>query len=324
VQNEICRAEFYGTLTLSAVPVFPENRGFVSNAVAGVVLPLGVSLREMTTEDIPAGLQLCRASRWNQVARDWEQFLRLEPHGAAVAVRDGRVIGSVATLRFSQRFAWIAMVLVDPAERGHGIGRALLLHGLSRLNDTVARLDATPAGEVLYRKLEFEEEYRLTRFQRPPGALDEPALRQRGTPVSPLGAEDWPAVFALDTQVFGADRKDMLTWLAEGAPEYAWVSLSTRGIDGFLLGRHGHHFEHLGPVIARDGETARRLVAACVARYRDRGFILDAPDQQTAWQTFLQEAGFVVQRPFIRMFRGDHRHPGLPERLFASIGPEFG
>jgi len=31
-----------------------------------------------------------------------------------------------------------------------------------------------------------------------------------------------------------------------------------------------------------------------------------------------------VQRPFIRMFRGDHRYPGQPEHLFASIGPEFG
>jgi len=296
----------------------------VSNAVAGVELPSGVILREMTKDDIPAGLQLCRASRWNQVARDWEQFLRLEPHGAAVAVRDTRVVGSVATLRFERRFAWISMVLVDPAERGQGIGRALLLHGLSLLSDTVARLDATPAGEILYRKLDFKEEYRLTRFERDPGPVRAASDHRSGGPISALGDEDWPAILALDARVFGADRRALLTWLASGAPEYAAVSLSSRGVSGFLLGRHGHNFEHIGPVIAQDEATARRLVGACVARHPNRRFIIDAPDRQASWQEWLRGAGFIAQRPFIRMFRGDHQHPGLPEHLYASTGPEFG
>jgi predicted N-acetyltransferase YhbS len=305
VQNGICAAEFYGTLGVS--PFF--------------MLPAGVTLREMDVADIPAGLELCRASRWNQVARDWEQFLRLEPHGAAVAVRDGRVIGSVTTLGYSERFAWIAMVLVDPAERGRGVGRALLGHGLSLVGTVVARLDATPAGEVLYRKLQFEEEYRLTRFEREPGAL---TVSVPGPPISPLGEDDWPAVEAVDAEVFGADRRAMLRWLADGAPEYAWVCLSGRGIDGFLFGRHGHNFEHLGPLVARNADVARRLVGACVARHPDRRFIIDAPDRQSAWQRWLKELGFTVQRPFIRMYRGDHRYPGKPDNLFASTGPEFG
>jgi GNAT superfamily N-acetyltransferase len=278
----------------------------------------------MTVEDIPAGLELCRASRWNQVARDWEQFLRLEPHGAAVAVRGGHVIGSVATLRFGRRFAWISMVLVDPAERGHGVGRALLLHGLSVLRDTVARLDATPAGEILYRKLDFEEEYRLTRFEREPGLLAAGDGAQAAGPIRALGDEDWTAIHALDVQVFGADRSALLTWLAEGAPEYASVSLSSRGVDGYLLGRHGHNFEHLGPVVARDEQTARRLLAACLARHPDRRFIIDAPDRHAGWHQWLRDVGFTGQRPFIRMFRGDHQHPGSPQHLYASVGPEFG
>jgi GNAT superfamily N-acetyltransferase len=295
----------------------------LATAATGGDLPSGVTLRAMTVADIPAGLQLCRASRWNQVARDWEQFLRLEPHGAAVAVRDGRVIGSVATLRFERRFAWISMVLVDPVERGHGIGRGLLLHGLSLLSDTVPRLDATPAGEVLYRKLEFNEEYRLTRFEREPGPLA-PGAHDVAGPISALGDEDWPAIAALDARVFGADRRALLTWLAEGAPEYASVSLSPRGVSGFLLGRHGHSFEHIGPVVATSEATARRLVGACVARHPQRRFIIDAPDRQGAWQDWLRGAGFTVQRPFIRMFRGDHQYAGVPQHVYASTGPEFG
>ena len=290
-------------------------------APAHVALPPGVILREMTVDDIPAGLALCRASRWNQIARDWEQFLRLDPHGAAVAVRDRRVIGSVATLRFGTRFGWVSMVLVDPAERGRGVGRALLLRGLAILGDLVARLDATPAGEVLYRKLDFEEEFRLTRFQREPGSMT--ASGRTGF-AGAVDAADWSSVVSFDAQVFGADRSDMLTWLVEGAPEYGLVSGSSGVVDGFMFGRHGHDFDQLGPVVAKDAEIAAALVGECLSRHPERRFVLDAPDRHASWQDWLKNVGFAVQRPFSRMYRGHHVHRGDPAHLYASIGPEFG
>ena len=92
--------------------------------------------------------------------RDWQQFLTDAPHGALAAVENGRVIGTVATLPYGP-FAWISMVLVDPAARRKGIGTLLLDRGLALVPEqVVARLDATPAGEALYRKLGFVAEYR--------------------------------------------------------------------------------------------------------------------------------------------------------------------
>src|SRR5690606_37291268 len=67
-------------------------------------------LRPMTLDDIPAGLRLCRASRWNQIARDWEHFLRVNPGGALALQKDGQVVGTVATLRYGP-VGWVAMVL---------------------------------------------------------------------------------------------------------------------------------------------------------------------------------------------------------------------
>ncbi len=126
--------------------------------------PPGVLIREMSLADIPSGLGLCRASRWNQTERDWQSFLTTAPHGALVAVENGRVIGSVATLPYGP-FAWISMVLVDPAARRRGLGTLLLNRGLALIPDRMAaRLDATPAGEVLYRKLGFAAEYGLARL----------------------------------------------------------------------------------------------------------------------------------------------------------------
>jgi hypothetical protein len=116
----------------------------------------------------------------------------------------------------------------------------------------------------------------------------------------------------------------MLKWLAEGAPEYGWVCRPSGTVEGFVFGRHGHDFDHFGPVVARDVDVARRLVGECLARNPDRRFILDAPDRHASWQAWLQESGFTIQRPFIRMYRGQHRHPGSPAHLHATIGPEFG
>ena len=38
-------------------------------------------------------------------------------------------------------------------------------------------------------------------------------------------------------------------------------------VSGYILGRHGHEFEHLGPIIAADASVAVELTRACLARY---------------------------------------------------------
>src|SRR5262245_63303442 len=118
----------------------------------------------MDFADIPAGLALCRASGWNQTEQDWRYFLTAAPHGALAAVEHGRVVGTVATLPYGP-FAWISMVLVDPAARRKGVGTELLTRGLALVPERMAaRLDATPAGEALYRKIGFFAEYGLSRW----------------------------------------------------------------------------------------------------------------------------------------------------------------
>jgi len=281
-----------------------------------------LTFREMVPGDIDAGLRLCRASRWNQTAADWAEFLELEPHGARVAVRNGRVVGSVATVRYKDRFAWIGMVLVEPSERGRGIGTRLLELGLQVLTDVPCiRLDATPAGHGLYLKLGFRDEYGHARMGRA-GAF-EPA-RVDGDAARPMLRDDLPRVKELDRSVFGADRSALLDWLWAGAPEYARVIARRGALRGFSFGRRGFDFEHVGPVVAEDEATARQLTAACLALPHGRPVVLDAPRHSMEWRGWLEEIGFREQRPFLRMARGENRHPGLPERQFAILGPEFG
>jgi hypothetical protein len=94
-------------------------------------------------------------------------------------------------------------------------------------------------------------------------------------------------------------------------------------IDGYLFGRQGYSFEHLGPLVAREETCARALVAACLEAHRDRPFVIDAPVRRS-WVDWLESVGFGVQRPFARMSRGSKPFHELRDRMFAIAGPEFG
>jgi GNAT superfamily N-acetyltransferase len=276
----------------------------------------------MRPSDIGDGLRLCRACGWNQTARDWAQFLAMEPDGARVAECGGRVVGTVATIRYGTRFGWIGMVLVDPAARGRGIGTLLLDQATAMLADMpLVRLDATPAGHGIYLRRNFTEEGRLCRLQATvPGGLEVPAAAQ----ARRMTERDLSEVIALDEQVFGANRAEMLRWIWDLAPEYAWAADRDGVLSGYTFGRHGHAFEYLGPVVAVDEETARLLATACLSGHAGRQFVIDAPVHAPAWLASLAGMGFREQRPLIRMSKGAGVIPGDPSSQFAILGPEFG
>lgn len=276
--------------------------------------------REMTQADIPQGLTLCRSAGWNQVAEDWELFLELSNHGCRVAVDDdGAVKGTVSTVRYADRFSWIGMVLVDPNERRRGIGAQLLREALYLLStDDTVKLDATPAGRAVYRQLDFVDEYAISRLQKS-GAITGVA-----TSAKPLAGNDLEAISVFDEKVFGADRGFVLQHMLERAPHLAFIVKDRGDIAGYCFGRTGYQFAHIGPVIARDPDTAKELISAALQNCADTSIILDALHHTPSWLQWLSSIGFEEQRPLVRMFRGTNSHPGIPERQFAILGPELG
>jgi len=275
-------------------------------------------IRLMTRQDIPDAMRLKEMAKWNQTVKDWERFLFANPEGCFIAEIDRRLVGTVATIIYEGRFAWIGMVLVEPQFRGQGIGRALLERAIEHLDFrsiTCMKLDATPQGKPIYEKIGFVDEYDLERW-----ALKKLPARVPLKTVVPELAD----VLQFDREVFGADRSALLRSLSELAPEFVQVLTTPRDITGYAFGRRGSLADSFGPWIARDKDAAALLLDSFLARSSRELVFIDCL-KLNPWATRLaEERGFEFGRPLTRMYRGDNTHPGRPDLVFGILGPEFG
>jgi GNAT superfamily N-acetyltransferase len=276
-------------------------------------------LRVMIAADIPAGMRLKEIAGWNQTQGDWKRFLHASPAGCFVAESDGRVVGTAATIAYEGRFAWIGMVLVDPVARSQGVGTKLLEKTIEYLDGCGVpsmKLDATPQGKPLYEKLGFVSEYEIERWQLQHAPL--PGAVPEGNPG------ELADVLQLDRDIFGADRGELLRSVAQEAPAFALQTRRDGRLTGYAFGRKGSRADHLGPWVAQDEISARRILDDFLRRSCQPMVFVDGMRRNPWALDLLRDHGFEFARPLTRMVRGRNDFPGRPELQCAVLGPEFG
>jgi GNAT superfamily N-acetyltransferase len=282
-------------------------------------------IRLLSIDDLDAALALGATAGWNQRLDDWRMLLRLAPAGSFAALADGRIVGTAIGIDYGT-FGWIAMMLVDPAYRGRGVGRHLLEAAMGAVpSDRPIRLDATPLGRPLYQRYGFEDEAMLTRH-----VVSAATPRDQSARVRRLTTADLKIVAEHDNEIFGGHRETVLEWVLDSAPQYGLVVRSDVGLAHYCLGRQGRLFDQIGPVVAGDDDIAQALVNAALAAAGDRPVVVDAFDAHSQFTTSLCDCGFRVQRPLFRMCRRSGRVASATEFRnrrslveFAILGPEF-
>jgi GNAT superfamily N-acetyltransferase len=279
-----------------------------------------ISMRQMTIADIGLGMKLKSFAGWNQVEADWEMFLNAGGSNF-VANLDGKDVGTVTAVPYSNHFTWIGMVLVDPSARRKGIGSGLLRKSIEEsIQAGPVRLDATADGYELYKTLGFSEEYKLIRMTRRSNSLDE----LKFNPCDQTRICDIASMINYDSPVFGADRSFILKALYQRNPEYAMCCSRAGNIEGYCMGRSGCSFEQIGPVVAENEATAKDLLLTAMIKCQGSDVVVDAFADKPEWIRFLEEIGFTRQRTFIRMCLGDLKYPGITRKQFTIAGPEIG
>ncbi|HZB25751.1 MAG TPA: GNAT family N-acetyltransferase [Vicinamibacterales bacterium] len=287
-------------------------------------------LRLLTQADLPDALRLSSTAGWNQQLEDWRMLLSLAPTGCFAALDADTIVGTSMGIPYGE-FSWIAMMLVDPAYRGQGLGRRLLGAAMAAVpDDRPVRLDATPLGRPLYESFGFVEETRLTRFTATAAArraltFDTPKATR------PLGVSALERVAALDRRLFGADRSALLRWALNRSPQYARLTPAPAD-GGYCFGRQGRLFDQIGPIVAQSDHEAELLVISALAAAGERDVAIDAFDDGVAFTAWLRGCGFVGQRPLFRMRRPSggagqamaaRNLADNVAREYAIFGPEF-
>ncbi len=278
-------------------------------------------LRRLARADLAFADKVRELAGWNQTLEDWERFLVMEPEGCFLAEWDGAPAGTATTTVYNSELAWIGMVLVHPDYRRRGIGRALLQRCIEYLHHRGVRcvkLDATPAGKLVYDGLGFCSEWTLMRWVgRAPTDLTEPGVR-------PWKPEDSEPAQELDKGAFGASRGALLRALARNSASGLTALSETGEVRGFGFTRAGSKALYLGPVVADSPAAGLKVVRALLIRHAGQLVFWDIPDPNGAAVALAQTLGFSIQRTLIRMFLGTNSTPGDPCRQFALAGPEVG
>ncbi len=272
----------------------------------------------MTAADLALGLRLSRQAQWNQTEADWRRFLDLSGEGCFVAEVDGTAVGTTTTCIFDS-VAWIAMVLVDVEARRQGVGSALLRHALAFLDakgiETI-RLDATPAGQLVYEKLGFQPEYSLTRYDGIASYSDVECHTEQATET--MLAE----VSELNLRMTGTNRARLLSRLFDDAPQSMRVVRIAGRLEGFVTSRPGANATQIGPCIAT-APAGPILLADAMNRCAGQRVFVDVPSDHVRAVEMLEAKGLKAQRYLRRMYRGKPIRDHI-EALWAGSGPEKG
>lgn len=271
-----------------------------------------------TSGDAKDALSLSDAAGWNQTAEDWAVFTR---HGRVRGRRrsdSGELVATAATLPYGAAQGWISMVLVRADWSGRGLATELLGECIRDLRSAgiAPLLDATPAGEPVYRRLGFECGLRFERWEASPTRRTTTA----GCTCRLAGEADWPRIVALDADASRVERTFLLRAFLSRPASRAFIT--TDGT-GFVLVRAGRRATQIGPLVACDPASAIALLDAALATI-DGPVFLDVPSEQAAAVNHLKSLGFESQRPFVRMALGEAAALRGSEGQFALAGPEFG
>ncbi len=205
-----------------------------------------LSIRLMTPADVEAAVALAMAQGWRNRLRFYDLVLRVPTAQATVGVADGRIVAtSVATA--NGPVGWLGGIVVDAGYRGRGFGRTMTEDAIERLRASgcgTISLEATDAGRPMYERMGFRVATYYHQLQA--GHLAGLPSPPEGASVRELEPADLPAIFELDAQATGEDRRAALNALAGVAWSSGRVLERNGKVAGYLLTSERSH----GPIVA--------------------------------------------------------------------------
>ncbi|MDB4956365.1 MAG: mshD 3 [Myxococcales bacterium] len=243
----------------------------------------------LTLGDLDAATSLLDSVGLQGGAANLVRYLRWQPDGAWKLIDGGELVGMVTLLRQGD-IGFVGCMAVRSAMQGRGLGCRLLEHAHAhgrRTGIATFLLEATAAGEPLYRKLGYTCDYESAIFARAANGV---------ATANKIAISDHEAIRELDRMATASTRDVMLDDLVASFPG---STAGTSGLAGYglVIG------ERLGPVIAVDPGAGRALIAELAPGTT----VAAAPLINEASVAALVAAGFAQVRSLKRMRLGAPR-----------------
>jgi GNAT superfamily N-acetyltransferase len=280
-------------------------------------------VRPMQPDDIVHAMKLSSAEGWNQTEKDWNLLIESPQNVCLLAEFNKKIIGTTTAMNYGKQIAWIGMVLVDKEYRGQGVSKLLLTNILEKLKSfSSIKLDATPAGQQVYEKFDFKNEYIITRLVT--GSMKKLSTDDDSSLVELIQLKDLEEIIAFDKHVFGANRRQLIESLTQRYPHKAWVLKRNNSIAGFALGREGNKYHQVGPVFGSTINDVKILIRKGLNELINQPVVIDVLNEKEDLITWLNSIGFTMQRHFVRMYKKENSFPGAVNKQHLICGPEFG
>ncbi|MDX7950541.1 GNAT family N-acetyltransferase [Lichenihabitans sp. Uapishka_5] len=266
-----------------------------------------IALVPFAEAHLPGAVRLSQAAGWPHRVEDWA-FTAALSHGV-VALAGEAVVGTGFCSDFGTQAA-INMIIVDERLRGRGLGRRIMQAVIDRAAGRPMLLSATEEGRPLYEKLGFVATGTIAQMQGVVARIPatHPITWREATEA------DLDRLVAWDQDAFGAARPMLYAnLLAAGS-----IFLAD---DGFAAVRDFGRGRLAGPVVARDADTARALIAACAEPGR---FLRVDTMPDTGLMPFLTEAGLAHVGGVTTMRCGSPRGPARTHHTFALASQAIG
>jgi GNAT superfamily N-acetyltransferase len=294
------------------------RRGRWSDSLTCVPTPSldALPIRRLTVRDLGACADLSEDRGWPREEHKWGLLLAAG-RGYGIDDPDGGLVAACVVTQYGPYdrpdLAAVGMVLVAERHARQGVGRRLMRHVLAEAGATPLTLHATPYGRPLYEELGFKTTGRaemLCGHFTPGGPAPRVATRA-------ATAEDLTTIVRLDEEVFGSDRTHIITRLPAFADQLRVAEEGGR-IIGYAAAWPNMDTQVVGPLIARDTETARALVTALAAR-TDRPLRTDIDVRHGELIAWAKERGLASVAFNAVMTYGIAELPGDWRRRFAPL-----
>ncbi len=219
----------------------------------------------------------------------------------------GKIVG-IGTAIVNEGTGWLANIIVDPIQRGEGVGTKITRHVMDILeekNCSSMLLIATELGEPVYKKLGFETETSYSFLEgSPPEFISSDFIKEFDQGMK-------KELFSMDAEISGEIRNRMLTEHLGQAVAYV-----NQKPEGFYLPQLGE-----GMIIADTDEAGIELLKYKMAHSEAK---VSLPIDNKAGFDFLNGLGFTpFRKEALRMHLGK-KITWQPGKLFSRTGGHYG